>query len=194
LSSMLAPITPLLVQEACDYLPKGLAFDPVRDSWSVHGLPVCVDGAWENQQLELDLPYLTAANSSVKAAQELARADKKMGSSLQSFVILDVGGSSGTEALPAAEVFTRHASALEDFFVVSKVEVVSGSLPSHVTHAAWSYCTEFEVQGKKMKAHVYEPQRDKCPRCWKYAVLPMDDGPEDPLCHRCTDVIAGLEV
>ncbi|MCJ1402786.1 isoleucine-tRNA ligase [Xylographa trunciseda] len=194
LSSMLAPITPLLIQEACDYLPRSLAFDPVRDNWSARGVPVCIDGAWENQQLELDLPYLTAANSSVKSAQECARADKKMGSSLQSFVILDLGGSSDTETLRIAKVFQNYAAALEDYFVVSKVEVVVGSLPLHFTDAAWSYCTEFKVQGKTIKAHVYEPQRDKCPRCWKYTVPPMDDGPEDSLCPRCVDVVAGLEI
>ncbi|MCJ1391013.1 isoleucine-tRNA ligase [Xylographa bjoerkii] len=192
LSSMLAPITPLLIQEACEYLPKDLAFDPVKDAWSANGLPVCVDGAWENQQLESDLPYLTIANSSVKSTQELARADKKMGSSLQSFVLLDLSGSSGSAAVRVAEVFDRHVTALEDFFVVSKVEIVGGSLPSHVTKAAWSYCAEFEVHGDKIKALVYEPQQVKCPRCWKYAVSPMDDRPDDTLCPRCTDVVAGL--
>ena len=194
LSSMLAPITPLLIQEACDYLPKDLTFDPVKDGWSVYGLPVCVDGAWENQQLQSDLIYLTAANSSVKIAQELARADKKMGSSLQSFVILDLNGSSDQAAVRDADVFDRYATALEDFFVVSQVEVVSGSLPSHVTKAAWSYSSEFEVQGAKVKALVYEPQQGKCPRCWKYTVSVMDNRPEDSLCSRCTDVVAGLEV
>ncbi|MCJ1379872.1 isoleucine-tRNA ligase [Xylographa soralifera] len=194
MSSMLAPITPLLIQEACDYLPGDLTFDPVKDGWTAHRLPVCVDGAWEKQQLESDLTYLTAANSAVKIAQELARADKKMGSSLQSFVILDLSGSSDQAAIRVADVFDRHAAALEDYFVVSKVEVISGSLPSHVNNAAWSYCSEFEVQGTKMKALVYEPQRDKCPRCWKYTVSRKDDEPEDPLCPRCTDVVAGLEM
>ncbi|MCJ1294013.1 isoleucine-tRNA ligase [Xylographa carneopallida] len=194
LSYMLAPMTPLLIQEACDYLPEGRSFDPVKDSWNTHGPPVCVDGAWENQQLESDLKYLTAANSSIKIAQELARADKKMGSSLQSFVILDLSGSKDQAAIRAVEVFNKHASALEDFFVVSKVDVISGSLPSKVDRAAWSYSAEFEVHGARIKALVYEPQRSKCPRCWKYNVSLKDDKPEESLCPRCTDVVAGLEM
>ncbi|MCJ1285957.1 isoleucine-tRNA ligase [Xylographa opegraphella] len=194
LSSMLAPITPLLIQEACDYLPKDLTLHPVKDDWDAHGLPVCVDGAWENQQLGSELIYLTTANSSVKIAQELARADKKMGSSLQSFVILDLSGSDDQATIRAADVFDRYSAALEDFFVVSKVDVITGSLPSQVDSAVWSYRSEFEVHGAKVKALVYEPQRDKCPRCWKYTVPLMDDKPEDSLCPRCTDVVAGLDM
>ncbi|MCJ1322337.1 isoleucine-tRNA ligase [Xylographa vitiligo] len=194
LSCMLAPITPLLIQEACDYLPKDLTFDPVKDGWNAHGLPVCIDGAWENKQLESDLIYLIAANSAIKFAQELARADKKMGSSLQSFVILDLSDTNDYAFSRAVNVFDRTATAHEDFFVVSKVDIVTNSLPCQFDKAAWSYRSEFEVRGANIKTIVYEPQEDKCPRCWKYTVPHMDDKPEDSLCSRCTDVVAGLEM
>ena len=194
LSSMLAPITPLLIQEACDYMPKGLAFDPVKDGFFEHGLPVCVDGPWVNPQLELDIPYLTAANTAVKAAQELARADKKMGSSLQSFVFIELSNSKDAAAMQVADTFNRRVTALEDFFVVSKVEVAVGSPPPYVSEAAWSYHTAFEVEGNKLKAHVYEPQLDKCARCWKYVASPKENSSQDSLCARCTDVVSGLKV
>lgn len=196
LSSLLTPITPLLVQEACDYLPNTLSFDPYRDAWNEEGLPVCIDGPWENRQLELDLIYLNAANSAVKSAQELARADKKMGSSLQSFVLFQLD-TRGTEPAPAeagAEVLRRHVAALEDFLVVSKAEVSVGSAPAHVCDAAWSYRTEFEAKGERFTAIVYEPQQGKCARCWRYAVSLEGPDSHDSLCPRCTEVISSLEL
>ncbi|MCJ1471994.1 isoleucine-tRNA ligase [Lambiella insularis] len=196
LSTMLAPVTPLLVQEACDYLPKTLNFNPYKKAWSEENLAVCVDGPWENPQLEVDLAYLNAANSAIKSAQESARAEKKMGSSLQSFVMIQPNNHGIEPTKAGADVFNRHIAALEDFFVVSKVEVEisTNSTSTRVGAAAWSYSTDFEVNGDRFTAIVYEPREGKCARCWKYNVPLVDPGLHDSLCPRCSDVVNASEV
>lgn len=195
LSNMLAPVTPLLIEEACDYLPKQLAFHPVKFTWTDHDPPTRVFGAWENEQLERDLPYLAAANTAVKAAQELARADKKMGSSLQSFVRFEFGSDNMEAAKGVRDIFTRHLDALCDLLVVSRVGVEEGTGVGQVTDAAWSYRTEFTVDNRVVVAHVYEPQLPKCARCWKYTVEPAGVSEQvGELCPRCIEVVEKLDL
>ena len=198
LSSMLAPITPLLVAEACDYLPKTLHFHPVKDTWSEQGLPTCVDGVWQNEQLERDLPYLTATNTAIKATQEFARIDKKMGSSLQSYAYLEIQpGQDSDAAIAVKHIFERHKLALQDFFVVSHVGFGVATHPQHFASVDWLYKTEYEVQGMQITAFVHSPLRGKCDRCWKYDVEEQGEkgmpGPLKELCSRCDQVVRSLE-
>lgn len=195
LSDMLAPVTPLLIEEACDYLPKQLLFHPVKFTSAKHDPLTRVFGAWENQQLEQDLPYLAAANTAVKAAQELARADKKMGSSLQSFVLFEFGGSETAEAKGVRDVFTRRLETLEDLLVVSRVGIAHGIGVDPPRDAAWSYRMEFVADKQVVVAHVYEPQLPKCARCWKYTVRrPVVSEMDEELCPRCVEVVKELDL
>ena len=192
LSGTLAPITPLLVEEACDYLPKQLAFHPVKSTWTEHAPPTGVFGAWQNLQLEKDLPYLAAANTAVKAAQERARADKRMGSSLQTFVLFEFNNA---EAKDVKQVFTRHLQTLNDLLVVSSVGIADGPGADNAPDAAWAYRTEFTVDKQVVVAHVYEPQLPKCARCWQYTVeLVRTSELDDDLCPRCIDVVQKLDL
>lgn len=195
LSDILAPITPLLVEEGCDYLPKQLTFQPVKSTWMEHSRPVRVLGTWENQQLEQDLPFLVAANTAVKAAQELARAEKKMGSSLQSFVLFEFDRSETEHAKHVRATFTRHIGTLNDLLVVSRVDNAHGPDTNHIPDAAWSYRTEFMVDKQVVTAYVYEPQLPKCARCWKYTVEAAGVSELDKeLCPRCIEVVEKLDL
>lgn len=195
LSNVLAPIVPLLIEEACDYLPNQLDFHPVKVGWTEHEPPTRVFGAWENQQLERDLPHLVAANTAVKAAQELARVDKKMGSSLQSFVLFEFHRSETDNPKDVKETFTRHLEALNELLVVSRVDVAPGSDTNLIPDAAWSYRMEFTVDKQVITAHVYEPQLSKCARCWKYTVEAAGVSALDKeLCPRCIEVVGKLDL
>lgn len=176
---MLAPLTPVLVEEAWDHRPAWLREDPsaVHPLRQLYGAPL-VDPArlWlDEAQLRSDMPALMRTHAAIKAASELARADKVLGSSLQCSVVLEAPA--GSAALAALE---RYRDELEAMFVVSSVEL-NGAVAAD---AAWKYSGEFEVDGVGCRVWVLPPKQAKCPRCWRY-VAPA----EDALCGRCEEVV-----
>lgn len=202
LQQMLAPVTPLLVEETWDYTPKKIQEwhgYPFYRQWTEESeIEEKDDDRWHNKQLEKDLPILMQANAAIKSAQEMARKDKKMGSSLQSFVLVEVKQLSTTPHAQHLEstvfrVFDRYLTDLEAIFVVSKIDLSLGSLPSFVEDAAWSYATKFDVEGVEVWAHVYAPQKAKCVRCWRYAAS-AEVSDQNALCGRCGVVIENLRV
>lgn len=188
LSSMLAPLVPILIQEVCDYLPEKLHFDPFRLGLSQNNNMLYIR-QWEDNLLEADMPSLFALNAAVKAAQELARADKKMGSSLQSFVLLEV--SQNGQAV--RDLFLRRGQALNDLLIVSdtKLWTPSASVQSPLLNASWSYSAPCNLLDDAIVVHVYAPEAEKCFRCWRYAVS-MGLNIEEPLCERCVKVLEDM--
>jgi isoleucyl-tRNA synthetase len=176
---MLAPITPVLVEEAWEYRPewmkagedgvehplRQLYTDPVVDERRL---------TLDEGVLRADVPVLMRVHAAIKAASEVARGDKVLGSSLQCAVVLEVPEGKVLEALG------RYKEELEAMFVVSSVEL-NGAVPEDVE---WKYCEDFELEGKQCKAWVLPPKQAKCPRCWRY-VAPK----EDELCGRCEEVV-----
>ncbi|KAK0731832.1 tRNA synthetases class I-domain-containing protein [Lasiosphaeris hirsuta] len=176
-SRMLAPITPVLVEEAWEYRPEWLQ----RDASVIHPLkqlysaPIIDPSRLTHDEtaLRAAIPVLMSAHSAIKAASEPARASKVLGSSLQCSVVLEVPEG---EALKSLEAY---ADELEAMFVVSSVEI-NGAVPE----CAWKYSEVFEVGEVRCTAWVLPPKQDKCPRCWRY-VAPK----EDALCGRCEEVV-----
>ena len=189
LQAMLAPITPLLVEEVWDYAPKQIqhlqrAMLTIDD----HGVK---ESGLRNKQLEQDLPYLMQANAAVKSAQEAARSDKKMGSSLQSDVLFQCEESTKDSTSSILDLLTRYRADLETLLVVSHIDVCAGPVPAHVSAAEWAYKAYFDIGGSKIIAHVYSPQKAKCVRCWKYSA-PVEAEEHEALCNRCEGVIGRL--
>ena len=190
IQAMLAPVTPLLVEEAWDYAPKQIQHLQ-RTLLTVDDPAEIGHSCWHNKQLELDLPYLLQANAAVKIAQEMARSEKKMGSSLQSDVHFQFEESTGERGHSALDVLSRYYDDLETLLVVSKVDICAGSLPAHVSTAAWAYKADFDIDGSKVVAHIHSPRNAKCVRCWKY-MAPVEAKPQEALCDRCEGVVEGL--
>ena len=195
---MLSPITPLLVEEVWDYTPdriKTRLAHPFERQWvewaASEGAVGYLHPAWRNDQLASDAPYLSAANVGIKGAQEVARSLGKMGSSLQSFVLLQLGDTDSSVERRMADVFRRYNGKMEALFVTSKVEICTGPLPTHVLHAEWWQSRKFQIDSETAVAHVYAPQKVKCIRCWKYAA-PPSAAAEVALCSRCEVVVDGL--
>jgi isoleucyl-tRNA synthetase len=173
---MLAPVTPVLVEEAWEHCPQWLREDAEHPLRQLYGEPV-VDAArvvLDEAALREAVPVLMRAHAAIKAASEVARGEKVLGSSLQCAVVLEVPEGSALEAL------RRYGDELEAMFVVSSVEL-NGVVAED---AEWKYCEEFELDGVSCKAWVLPPTQAKCPRCWRY-VAPK----EDQLCGRCEEVV-----
>ncbi len=117
----------------------------------------------------------------IKRAQEDARAQKLMKSSLQSSVVL---------ALPeqAEPIFEKYKDDLEAIFVVSSV-ALENAAANGLLESEWRFSAEFEVPGGKGTAWVLPPKDAKCPRCWRY-VAPA----EDALCARCDNLVGEKQV
>lgn len=116
---MLAPITPVLVEEAWEHRPEWLKQNQVNQH-PLHQVfnperPLQLE-RYLYAGVEKDVPWLLNANMAIKAAQEEARSAKLIGSSLQSSVVL---------VLPetARAMFERYGNDLEAIFVVSSLKI-----------------------------------------------------------------------
>ncbi|KAG5984116.1 hypothetical protein E4U55_005991 [Claviceps digitariae] len=179
---MLAPITPILVEEAWSHRPAWMVDDNtlIHPARQLYTAPL-VDPkrlTIEPARLRTDFALLTAVHSAVKAGLEQAREDKAVGSSLQCSVVIT------TDDTQLAQTLGFYHDELDAILVVSRVDV---NQPFE-DQPAWQYTREIEVQGAPAgRVHVLPPKQEKCSRCWRYLAEQ-----EDGLCRRCDDVILEL--
>ncbi|TGO23953.1 hypothetical protein BPAE_0116g00140 [Botrytis paeoniae] len=182
LLKMLTPITPCLVEEVWNHLPAWMAAEtPVHPFHREFLDPIISSSrlsAEEISSIEQDIPWLLNAQIAIKSAQEEARSEKIIGSSLESSVLIDLPSK-------GQEIFKRYADELESIFVVSSVEFGSDVNRSDWKFSAKLYPPGWYNQDEEGKVWVLPPKDKKCPRCWRY-VAPV----EDELCRRCEDAIA----
>ena len=171
---MLTPITPVLVAEAWDNRPQWMTTKEQLHPFhqTLNDPIISLDRNVKDANLLADLPWLMNASTAIKLAQEQGRTAKKIGSSLESSIVLELPA----EAL---EVFSRHASELQDIFVASSVQL------NVAVEGEWEYSSEFSVPGGKGTAWVLPPKDHKCSRCWRF-VAPK----EDELCGRCEEAVS----
>ncbi|KAK3329094.1 tRNA synthetases class I-domain-containing protein [Apodospora peruviana] len=181
---MLAPITPVLVEEAWDHRPAWMKEDPsvLHPLHQLYNSPVIDPSRLTLDELELraDMPTLMKAHAAIKLAAETARENKAMGSSLQCSVVLAVPKDS-----KSFELFKKYKDDLADMFVVSSVELIGeGPSVENLGVDVWRYDQTFEVDGLELKASVLPPKQAKCPRCYRYVA------PEpEVLCGRCEHLV-----
>ncbi|KAL7787379.1 tRNA synthetases class I domain-containing protein [Trichoderma ceciliae] len=179
---MLAPITPMLVEEAWSHRPSWMAEDssfenPARQLYESHVIEparLTLDQA----QLRLHLPILSAVHDAVKAGLEQGRESKALGSSLQCSLNICVNDDR------LAAVLEEYLDELDAMFVVSSVELNS---PLSTEAHDWCHSKEFTVDGIQGVVHVLPPKQSKCSRCWRYLAEE-----EDGLCGRCEEVTAAI--
>ncbi|KAI1827515.1 isoleucyl-tRNA synthetase [Xylaria intraflava] len=183
---MLAPMTPLLVQEAWDHRPEWMK----QDTSATHPLhqlyadPVIDPSRLTIDSAELrgDVPILMAIYDAVKLALEQARSAGHVGSSLQSTVEINIPETPEGKHNAVLTVLGKHADELANIFVVSGVTINKPRETSSPTEFVFGQ--DFEVDGVKARIDVRAPEHAKCPRCWRYV-----SQHEDELCARCEDVI-----
>ncbi|EHL01885.1 putative Isoleucyl-tRNA synthetase, mitochondrial [Glarea lozoyensis 74030] len=175
LMKMLAPITPNLVEEAWAHRPEWLATQQRENH------PACrpfFDAPYRvsasDAEMESNIHFIRAVNTAVKLAQEEARAQKLVGSSLECSVILAL-------TPEMYSVYEKLADELATMFVVSSVDA---SEISQESDTKWKF--QANVAGDTFgvsKVWVVPAKDAKCPRCWRF-VAPVDE-----LCARCEEVV-----
>jgi isoleucyl-tRNA synthetase len=215
LQAMLAPFLPLLIEESWEHSPesiKAVDMHPLRKRWTL------TPGEWNNGHIAAVLPILLATNAAVKAAQERARTDKRMGSSLESFVTLLV-----PDDAPGKQVFAAwQGPAMRQMLVVSDLQGEFGGdrhlaglteeLSARGDQEMWVYSEVIELPGGSTAwAMVQKPESSKCARCWRYRAdghayrddlmasgvaeskqVISESETGERLCLRCREVLSGL--
>ncbi|KAH7405817.1 isoleucyl-tRNA synthetase-like protein [Phaeosphaeria sp. MPI-PUGE-AT-0046c] len=198
---ILAPVTPLLVEEIWDHVPESLrenTVHPARATWA----PLPTPSAATAKDMHAMSRSISILGATIKSALETLRADKTIGSALEASITLHLPVSSAdsfaslfrrcTDACPS-EMETQLAS----LFVVSGFEIrVNNDLnapdarvpdASSAEEGDWAVsefvdeCVEWPGGAKVV---VHKPQGGKCPRCWRYVKMSDDD-----VCGRCEDVL-----
>ena len=162
LTRLIAPVLSFTAEEIWQHLPG-------EREESVH---LAQFPRFETSLLDADLETryekILALRSDVSKALELARAEKRIGHSLDARVIL---------AVPAGEwrqLLERYQDELATLFIVSQAERVE-TLTDGIAGE--------EVEGLRIR--IEKAQGDKCERCWNYAVSVGSRQDHPTICDRC---------
>ncbi|MCJ1336916.1 isoleucine-tRNA ligase [Bachmanniomyces sp. S44760] len=198
LELMLAPITPLLIEEVWHYTPRQLKVAqtyPLRMSWPEKLTESEQKGqARRNLDVEKDIPALQGLNTTVKGLLEKARGEGKIGSSLDAWVSFAVR-KEADKGRDAIEWLSKYKEPLEDLLVVSKFDFSYENPIEAIYEADWAFQSHAVIQTRLVNiygnVHVYQPLQAKCARCWKYkaAKRAEDEPAEQTLCPRCHGVV-----
>ena len=188
---MLAPLTPVLVQEAWDHRPAWMQPDQPTYLPPLHSAPLLDRDSrrlstttLDPAQIRAHLPVLRAVHDAVKTALEQCRARKLLASSLQSSITIHASD-------PAlATVLALYADELDAIFVVSSLRLVNAAVPpSPHQDQAWVRLPLIVDARTVGSVAVFPPCAHKCVRCWRY-VAPVDGEP----CLRCAAVVRDMGV
>lgn len=207
---MLGPVLPLLVTEVFDHASDSLKSllqrrtpDSERQAISILAQPWGPNMILQDEQLLDDAQALFEIQDVVKTLQESARNDKKIGSGLESRVILRLQQHLETSAL--SKLFSADISAarieteLAELLVVSDVKICTLSSEEKQTNGAdqstdmeWCYKSELPASSPlKGMVEVRQPRNGKCPRCWRWVL--EEQLQADATCQRCDHVMAEFQ-
>jgi isoleucyl-tRNA synthetase len=167
LTKWLAPVLCFTAEEAWRSRNPG-----ETESVHLHVFPE-TPAAWRDDTLAAKWAKLRDVRRAVTGALELARAEKKIGSSLQAAPVVHVDDAS----VPAA----MSADAWNELFIVSDHRFGTGAGPDDAFRLA-------DVPG--VAVSVALAQGTKCERCWKVLPDVGTDAALPALCGRCASVVA----
>ena len=170
MTRIMAPILCFTCDEIWQAMPHRKGDDPRNVLYNdMHQpFPGCETGR------ELSWSSVLSLREGVNAALEAARADKRIGKSLEAELLL-FPDPAGNTALPDFDDET-----LAELFIVSRVE--RSEDPELYTQAA-----ETALSG--VRVLVRPAAGEKCPRCWRNTLTTEEDG----LCPRCAGVVRFLK-
>ncbi|TXH38797.1 MAG: isoleucine--tRNA ligase [Rhodospirillaceae bacterium] len=173
LTAWLAPVLCFTAEEAWRHRPwKDGQGKDADDAESVHlRLFPEAQAAWRDEALAARWAKLRDLRRVVTGALELARADKKIGSSLQ--------------AMPVVHLTEEHRNLL-DGLDLAEIAITSGITLSAEPAPADAF-TLPDVPG--LAVVVALADGDKCERCWRVLPEVGQDHDHPTLCHRCGDAV-----
>lgn len=199
LLQILAPITPLLVEEVWDHVPSPLrenSIHPAKAQWTALPIVPAAPPPEYNQTSALNsaLEFISEIGPVLRGLQERLRGEKKIGSGLETGVTLYTSEmnirlleSLLDSCLPHVEDVDVGAQ-LAGLFVVSEFNICAGDQGLEgIENWAWIADETMDLADSDFTGsilYVHPPKGGKCPRCWRFA-----KEEEEVLCKRCADVV-----
>jgi isoleucyl-tRNA synthetase len=189
---ILGPITPLLVEEVWTLTPEQLKKGhehPLRRVWRPISTPDC---SFTSKELDVLYMHLTTAKRLIGGLQEQLRNEGKIGSSLQSDVLLSLATNDHDQSGRLASLLFSpgNEDLLASTLVVSNVHLTEPSFTqiNVLANGTRELVVEKDEQGNSVTtslvAKIGEPTGCKCERCWRYLELSKHG-----LCGRCEEVV-----
>ena len=162
LVKILVPVMPHQAEDIWQNIPemqRGGIISALLTQWPTY------NEQWNNETLESDFAKILKSREVVSRAIEPLRADKKVGSSLETSIVLKAEDNT---------VLKANENDLADIYIVSQA-TLSDVAPSEILN-------EYTEDGYTV--WVIKAQGEKCTRCWKYRELNKDG-----ICSDCQDSI-----
>jgi isoleucyl-tRNA synthetase len=169
LTRLLAPLLSFTAEEIWQAMPHRAS--DLCESVYLNDMPA-FDEALTFSEVTERWNALFALRENVMKALELARAEKRIGKSLDAKVTVYAADEKTFALLDA------HRDELPTVFIVSQVELVKGETPA-----------EAVIEDSPIGVLVVEAEGEKCDRCWNYTVNGFKDGEDGCLCPRCRAVL-----
>lgn len=171
LTRLLAPILSYTAEETWSYM----AHRDGENAQSVflNDMPV-YDKKYDGGELAEKWNALLSVRDDVMKALEEARAEKRIGKSLDASIVIY-----GNEDNEAIKLFEEFADELKTVFIVSKARVSKEEAPAGA----------FTDTESKIAVEVLPADGTKCDRCWYYSEDTSDDGEGQHLCPRCAAIV-----
>lgn len=170
LTRLIAPLLAFTAEEIWQAIPKRAGDNAV--SVFLNDLPA-FDEALTFPEVRERYDRLFLLREPVMKALELARAEKKIGKSLDAKVTVYAPDKENFALLDAFR------AELPTLFIVSQVDLENAAAPAG-THLD---------AGDTVGVYVESAEGEKCERCWNYTKEPFRDGGDGCLCPRCRKVL-----
>lgn len=162
---ILAPMTCFTAEEIWQHMPHRNGEN--RESVMLDFYPK-VNAKYENQTLSLKWERLIKIKEAVAKKLEIARAEKKIGLSLEAKVIL-------------------YAEAEEHDFIKNNLEILREICLVSELEISENRRNQDEEVG--IGVEIKKADGEKCERCWQYSTTVGEDSDYPTLCHDCAEVM-----
>lgn len=163
---MLVPVTPHLAEDIWQFIipeQKGNLESVLLTDWAK------VNPQFKNESINEKWEEIIKLREIVTKAIEPVRAEKKIGSSLESSVYIKIDCLDLTKAIKTIE------SELAGIFITSQASILEGAEPTNLLNTYEEGC---------FKVFVAPAKGDKCDRCWKF-----DEELSAGICPACQEAI-----
>ncbi len=167
ITKLLVPVTPHLAEDIWQHLPPGQERNP--ESILLSDWPK-VNEEFKNQQLNDKWDKIIELRELVTRAIEPARAEKKIGSSLETAIYVKIADEYLKTLIKSVE------DELKNVFITSQAFVLeSEQTPDNLLNV---------IEEESYTIYVGPARGEKCPRCWKFNKKPDKD-----ICFDCSNAL-----
>jgi isoleucyl-tRNA synthetase len=178
LARAIAPVLCHMAEDIWQFLPYKTPYKSVFESgW------VKVEEKWRNPQLGEFWQQIRELRTDVNKVLEQARVEKKIGSSLEAKILLDIADE---RLRSSVKILNNNGSGVDELrylFITSQVEILD-------TQEGMSDL-KYSLQSDKWGIGVVDAEGEKCDRCWNYSTHVGESTEHPLLCERCVSALGG---